>query len=137
MYIIADSVYATAGFAMSVKPPRIKVWINQQLERLAPKLQFVTEQPAYQKAHALCQEQWQQHRRRTLIWGGVLLVVIVAWNGWSYWQKMPKAPPPKRPRSPTGVVIGGVGAIAVAGIWAWMFPTLRNARRLDGKDVQH
>ena len=79
---------------MSVKPPRIKVWINQQLERLAPKLQFVTEQPAYQKAHAFCQEQWQQHRRRTLIWGGVLLVVIVAWNGWSYWQKMPKAPPP-------------------------------------------
>ena len=35
------------------------------------------------------------------------------------------------------VVIGGVGAIAVAGIWAWAFPTLRNARRLDGKDVEH
>jgi MFS family permease len=33
------------------------------------------------------------------------------------------------------VVIGGFGAIAVAGIWAWMFPQLCNARRLDGKDV--
>jgi hypothetical protein len=29
------------------------------------------------------------------------------------------------------VVIGGVGAIAVAGIWAWMFPQLRKARYLD------
>ena len=35
------------------------------------------------------------------------------------------------------VVIGGFGAIAVAGVWAWVFPTLRNARRLDGKDVEH
>lgn len=34
------------------------------------------------------------------------------------------------------VVIGGFGAIAVAGAWAMMFPTLREARRLDGKDVQ-
>ena len=33
------------------------------------------------------------------------------------------------------VVIGGIGAIVVAGAWAWMFPQLRNARRLDGKDV--
>ncbi len=35
------------------------------------------------------------------------------------------------------VVIGGVGAVIVAGAWAWMFPTLRNARRLDGADVKH
>ena len=35
------------------------------------------------------------------------------------------------------VVIGGVGAVVVAGAWAWLFPTLRNARRLDGKDVEH
>ena len=34
------------------------------------------------------------------------------------------------------VVIGGVGAIFVAGAWAWMFPGLREARRLDGKDVE-
>jgi len=31
------------------------------------------------------------------------------------------------------VVIGGAGAIAVAAIWAFMFPTLRNARRLDAR----
>jgi MFS family permease len=31
------------------------------------------------------------------------------------------------------VVIGGVGAIAVAGIWAWIFPQLRKARYLDGR----
>ena len=31
-----------------------------------------------------------------------------------------------------------LGAVpAVAGIWAWMFPQLREARRLDGKDVEH
>ncbi|MFZ9646001.1 MAG: efflux RND transporter periplasmic adaptor subunit [Fluviibacter sp.] len=79
---------------MSVKPPRIKVWLSQQLAVLAPKFRVLTEQPLYQKAQSFCQVQWQQHRRRTLIWGGVFLVVIVAWNGWSYWQKMPKAPPP-------------------------------------------
>jgi MFS family permease len=33
------------------------------------------------------------------------------------------------------VIIGGFGAVAVAGAWAWMFPRLREARRLDGKDV--
>ena len=33
------------------------------------------------------------------------------------------------------VVIGGVGAIVVAGAWSWMFPQLRRARRLDGSDV--
>lgn len=31
------------------------------------------------------------------------------------------------------VVFGGVGAIAVAGIWAYAFPALRNVRRLDGR----
>ncbi len=35
------------------------------------------------------------------------------------------------------VVIGGVGAMMVAGGWAWMFPKLRKARRLDGSDVAH
>lgn len=31
------------------------------------------------------------------------------------------------------VVFGGVGAIAVAGMWAWLFPALRKIRRLDGR----
>jgi MFS family permease len=31
------------------------------------------------------------------------------------------------------VVIGGVGTIAVAAIWAWLFPELRRARHLDGR----
>jgi MFS family permease len=31
------------------------------------------------------------------------------------------------------VVFGGVGAIAVAGLWAVMFPALRKARHLDGR----
>lgn len=31
------------------------------------------------------------------------------------------------------VVFGGVGAVAVAGIWAWLFPELRRARHLDGR----
>lgn len=31
------------------------------------------------------------------------------------------------------VVFGGVGAVAVAGIWAWTFPALRKVRRLDGR----
>jgi hypothetical protein len=35
------------------------------------------------------------------------------------------------------VVIGGVGAVFIAGAWAWMFPGLREARRLDGKDVEN
>lgn len=34
------------------------------------------------------------------------------------------------------VVLGGAGAIAVAGLWAWWFPQLRNAQRLDGHDDQ-
>jgi predicted MFS family arabinose efflux permease len=32
------------------------------------------------------------------------------------------------------VVIGGAGAIAVAAIWAWLFPQLRHARHLDGRE---
>lgn len=32
------------------------------------------------------------------------------------------------------VVFGGVGAIAVAGIWAWKFPQLREARHLESRD---
>ena len=32
------------------------------------------------------------------------------------------------------VVFGGVGAIAVAGLWAWLFPELRKVRHLDGRN---
>jgi len=32
------------------------------------------------------------------------------------------------------VVIGGVGAIAVAGLWAWLFPALRRVRHLNGRN---
>ena len=32
------------------------------------------------------------------------------------------------------VVIGGFGTIAIAGIWAWAFPGLRTARKLEGKE---
>jgi len=31
------------------------------------------------------------------------------------------------------VVVGGVGAIGVAGLWAYLFPALRKVRRLDGR----
>ncbi|HTV70829.1 MAG TPA: MFS transporter [Rhizobiaceae bacterium] len=31
------------------------------------------------------------------------------------------------------VVFGGVGAVAVAGLWAWLFPELRKIRHLDGR----
>lgn len=31
------------------------------------------------------------------------------------------------------VVFGGIGAIAIAGLWAWLFPELRKARHLDGR----
>jgi MFS family permease len=31
------------------------------------------------------------------------------------------------------VVIGGIGAIGIAGLWAWLFPALRKARHLDGR----
>jgi MFS family permease len=31
------------------------------------------------------------------------------------------------------VVFGGIGAVAVAVIWAWIFPDLRKARHLDGR----
>ena len=33
----------------------------------------------------------------------------------------------------TAVVIGGAGTIAVAGLWSWMFPALRQAKRLEGR----
>ncbi len=32
------------------------------------------------------------------------------------------------------VVVGGVGTIAITGLWAYWFPALRRADRLDGKD---
>jgi MFS family permease len=32
------------------------------------------------------------------------------------------------------VVAGGIGAVAVAGLWAWLFPALRKVRHLDGRD---
>ncbi|MBC2835477.1 MFS transporter [Paragemmobacter straminiformis] len=31
-------------------------------------------------------------------------------------------------------VVGGIGTIGVTGLWAWMFPDLRRADRLDGAD---
>lgn len=31
------------------------------------------------------------------------------------------------------VTIGGIGAVGVAALWAWLFPELRKARRLDGR----
>jgi len=31
------------------------------------------------------------------------------------------------------VVVGGIGTVVVAGLWAWMFPDLRRARRLSGR----
>jgi len=31
------------------------------------------------------------------------------------------------------VVFGGIGAVAVAGVWAFLFPELRKVRRLDGR----
>jgi hypothetical protein len=30
------------------------------------------------------------------------------------------------------VTLGGIAAVGVAGLWAWLFPELRRARRLDG-----
>lgn len=36
---------------------------------------------------------------------------------------------------PVGAAIfGGVGTLAVTGLWAWLFPALRRADRLDGQD---
>jgi len=32
------------------------------------------------------------------------------------------------------VVIGGIGAIAVAGLWAYLFPQLRKVRHLNGRN---
>jgi hypothetical protein len=31
------------------------------------------------------------------------------------------------------VVVGGIGAIAIAALWARLFPALRKVRRLDGR----
>jgi hypothetical protein len=31
-------------------------------------------------------------------------------------------------------VFGGIGTLGVTGLWAWMFPALRKADRLDGLD---
>jgi hypothetical protein len=33
------------------------------------------------------------------------------------------------------VVVGGIGTIAVAGLWAWLFPELRRIRHLGGRVV--
>jgi MFS family permease len=33
-------------------------------------------------------------------------------------------------------VFGGLGTLAVTGLWAYMFPALRRADRLDGRDTQ-
>ncbi len=33
----------------------------------------------------------------------------------------------------SAVVIGGVGTVGVAALWSWMFPSLRMARRLEGR----
>ena len=33
------------------------------------------------------------------------------------------------------VVVGGIGTLAVAGIWAWAFPMLRQTRRLDRRAI--
>jgi MFS family permease len=33
----------------------------------------------------------------------------------------------------TAVVMGGVGTVLVAGAWSWMFPALREARKLEGR----
>jgi membrane fusion protein (multidrug efflux system) len=79
---------------MSAKPPRIKVWLNQRLESLAPYWQGLADQPACRSIHQFCQNQWLEHRRRSGITLGVVILAIVLWNAWSYWQKMPKAPPP-------------------------------------------
>ena len=79
---------------MSRKPPRIRIWLDQQLAALAPKCRVLTERPEYQRALSWWRVQWMENRRRTLIWGGAIIVAVLAWLGWSFWQKMPKAPPP-------------------------------------------
>ncbi len=37
-------------------------------------------------------------------------------------------------RHGAGCLIGGVGAIAVAGLWMVLFPQLRKVRHLDGRN---
>jgi len=34
------------------------------------------------------------------------------------------------------VILGGVGAIIVTGLWAWMFPQLRKVNQLTMKEEQ-
>jgi hypothetical protein len=31
------------------------------------------------------------------------------------------------------VVVGGIGAVAVAGMWTWLFPALRKVEHLDSR----
>ena len=94
MYIIEPLGFTRRKFAMSHKAPRIKVWLDEQLAKLAPRCRVLTERPACQRALAWWRVQWHENRRRTLIGGAVLIALILAWQGWSFWQKMPKAPPP-------------------------------------------
>ena len=35
----------------------------------------------------------------------------------------------------TAVVVGGAGTMAVAGLWSWMFPALRKARKMEGRQL--
>ena len=79
---------------MSRKPPRIRIWLDQQFAALAPKCRVLTERPECQRALAWWRVQWAENRRRTLVWGAVIVVAVLAWLGWGIWQKMPKAPPP-------------------------------------------
>ena len=32
------------------------------------------------------------------------------------------------------VVVGGIGAVGIAGLWAWLFPALRKVKHLDGRN---
>lgn len=79
---------------MSSRPPRIKVWLNQRLDALAPWFNRLMAQPVCKKLVQIWQVQFYAHRRRSWAVGGLVLLTIVFWNAWSYWQKMPKAMPP-------------------------------------------
>lgn len=78
----------------STKAPRIKVWLDQQWESVAPHFTRIAEQPACRQLINWWQVQWHGHRRRTLMSLSLLLLLAVLWNAWSFWQRMPKAPPP-------------------------------------------
>ena len=56
---------------MSHKAPRIKVWLDEQLAKLAPRCRVLTERPACQRALAWWRVQWHENRRRTLIGGAM------------------------------------------------------------------